>query len=190
MALIAEIIFTVLTSISIFLFAKNLLLIRRNILLGKALEITDNPTLRWKNVFILAFGQKKMFRNTLVALLHLVVYVGFVIINIELLEIIVDGITGSHRIFAPYLGDFYYLLINSFEILALLVLVACVVFLVRRNIIKLKRFASNDLNGWPRSDANYILIIEIVLMSLFLLMNAADHSVQFIISGNIKGMAD
>ncbi|MFY8166723.1 MAG: 4Fe-4S dicluster domain-containing protein [Sediminibacterium sp.] len=186
MALIAEIIFTVLTSISIFLFAKNLLLIRRNILLGKALEITDNPTLRWKNVFILAFGQKKMFRNTLVALLHLVVYVGFVIINIELLEIIVDGITGSHRIFAPYLGDYYYLLINSFEILALLVLVACVVFLVRRNIIKLKRFASNDLNGWPRSDANYILIIEIVLMSLFLLMNAADHSVQFIISGNIK----
>lgn len=186
MAFIAEILFTVLTGVALFLFAKNLLKIRRNILIGKELAINDNPTLRWKNVFILAFGQKKMFRNLLVALLHLVVYVGFVIINIELLEIIVDGITGSHRIFAPFLGSYYTLLINTFEALALLVLIACIVFLVRRNIIKLKRFASNDLNGWPRSDANYILIVEIILMGLFLLMNAADNSVDFVISGYIK----
>ena len=186
MAFIAEILFTVLTGIALFLFTKNLLKIRRNILMGKELAIKDNPTLRWKNVFILAFGQKKMFRNLLVALLHLVVYVGFVIINIELLEIIVDGITGSHRIFAPFLGSYYAILINTFEALALLVLIACVVFLVRRNIIKLKRFASNDLNGWPRSDANYILIVEIILMGLFLLMNAADNSVDFMISGYIK----
>ena len=186
MAFIAEILFTVLTGIALFLFTKNLLKIRRNILIGKELAINDNPTLRWKNVFILAFGQKKMFRNLLVALLHLVVYVGFVIINIELLEIIVDGITGSHRIFAPFLGSYYALLINTFEALALLVLIACIVFLVRRNIIKLKRFASNDLNGWPRSDANYILIVEIILMGLFLLMNAADNSVDFVISGYIK----
>jgi heterodisulfide reductase subunit C len=186
MAFIAEILFTVLTGIALFLFAKNLLKIRRNILIGKELSIKDNPTARWSNVFILAFGQKKMFRNPLVALLHLVVYVGFIIINIELLEIIVDGITGSHRAFAPFLGSYYTLLINAFETLALLVLIACIVFLIRRNIIKLKRFASNDLNGWPRSDANYILIVEIILMGLFLLMNAADNSVDFVISGFIK----
>ena len=167
MAFIAEILFTVLTGIALFLFTKNLLKIRRNILIGKELSIKDNPTLRWKNVFILAFGQKKMFRNLLVALLHLVVYGGFVI-------------------FAPFLGSYYTLLINTFEALALLVLVACIVFLVRRNIIKLKRFASNDLNGWPRSDANYILIVEIILMGLFLLMNAADNTVDFVISGYIK----
>ncbi len=186
MAFIAEILFTVLTSIALFLFAKNLFKIRRNILIGKELSIKDNPTARWSNVFILAFGQKKMFRNPLVALLHLVVYVGFIIINIELLEIIVDGITGSHRAFAPFLGNYYTLLINAFETLALLVLIACIIFLIRRNIIKLKRFASNDLNGWPRSDANYILIVEILLMGLFLLMNAADNSVEFVISGFIK----
>ena len=186
MAFIAEILFTVLTSIALFLFAKNLFKIRRNILIGKELSIKDNPTARWSNVFILAFGQKKMFRNPLVALLHLVVYVGFIIINIELLEIIVDGITGSHRAFAPFLGNYYTLLINAFETLALLVLIACIIFLIRRNIIKLKRFASNDLNGWPRSDANYILIVEILLMGLFLLMNAADNSVDFVISGFIK----
>lgn len=186
MASIAEILFTLLTGISLFLFTKNLLKIRSNILIGKALAIADNPTARWKNVFMLALGQQKMFRNPLVALLHLIVYIGFIIINIELLEIIVDGITGSHRAFAPYLGNYYILLINAFEILALLVLTACIVFLIRRNILKLKRFLSKDLNGWPRSDANYILIAEIVLMSLFLIMNAADHSVHFLISGNIK----
>ena len=186
MAFIQEILFTLLTGIALFLFTKNLLKIRRNILIGKDISLIDQPAARWRNVLILAFGQKKMFRNPLVALLHLVVYVGFIIINIELLEIIVDGITGSHRAFAPFLGSLYAYLINSFEILALLVLIACVVFFSRRNILKLKRFISNDLNGWPRSDANYILIIEIVLMCLFLIMNAADPEANFIVSNYLK----
>ncbi|HRF16517.1 MAG TPA: Fe-S oxidoreductase, partial [Chitinophagaceae bacterium] len=103
--------------------------------------------------------------------MHFFVYAGFIIINIEVLEIVLDGITGKHRLFAAPLGGLYTFLINAFEILALTVLIACVIFLIRRNIIKLKRFISKDLDGWPRSDANYILITEIVLMSLFLLLN-------------------
>jgi heterodisulfide reductase subunit C len=119
-----------------------------------------------------------MFRNPLVAVLHFFVYAGFIIINIEVLEIVLDGIFGTHRMFALVLGGFYTFLINSFEVLALLVLVSVIIFLIRRNIIKLKRFISNDLDGWPRSDANYILIIEIVLMSLFLFLNASDTLLQ------------
>src|SRR5690606_27803134 len=127
---------------------------------------------------LLAFGQKKMFRNPLVAVLHFFVYAGFIIINIEVLEIVLDGILGTHRLFAPLLGSLYSFLINAFEILAVLVIVSCAVFLIRRNIIKLRRFVSKDLNGWPRSDANYILITEIVLMLLFLTMNATDLVLQ------------
>jgi ferredoxin len=186
MAMIAQLLFTCITLVAIGLFIKNLLGIRSNIFLGKPLDLTDNKAKRWRNVFLLAFGQKKMFRNPLVAVLHLVVYVGFIIINIELLEIMVDGMAGTHRIFAPFLGSYYSFVINSFEILALLVLLACIVFLTRRNIIKLKRFVSKDLEGWPKSDANYILIAEIVLMSLFLLMNAADTQSEFFVSALIK----
>ena len=184
--MIAQLLFTCITLVAIGLFIKNLLGIRSNIFLGKPLDLTDNKAKRWRNVFLLAFGQKKMFRNPLVAVLHLVVYVGFIIINIELLEIMVDGMAGTHRIFAPFLGSYYNFVINSFEILALLVLLACIVFLTRRNIIKLKRFVSKDLEGWPKSDANYILIAEIVLMSLFLLMNAADTQSEFFVSALIK----
>jgi heterodisulfide reductase subunit C len=186
MAMILEILFTLITGAAFFLFGKNLLAIRRNILIGKDQALNDQPGRRWKNVFLLALGQKKMFRNPLVAFLHLIVYLGFIIINVELLEIIVDGVTGSHRAFAPYLGSCYNFFINSFEILAALVLIACVVFFTRRNIIQIKRFISQDLIGWPRSDANAILIAEIVLMSLFLLMNAADPSSNFIISKHLK----
>jgi heterodisulfide reductase subunit C len=186
MALIAQLAFSLITGVALFFFGKKLMNIRRNILLGKSLEMNDAPAERWKNVLILAFGQKKMFRNPLVAILHLFVYVGFVIINIELLEIIVDGIAGTHRIFKPYLGSFYDFLINSFEILAALVLIACVVFLVRRNIIRLKRFIDKDLNGWPKTDANLILIIEIVLMGCFLTMNAADVNENYILSSYLK----
>jgi heterodisulfide reductase subunit C len=121
-----------------------------------------------------------------VALLHLIIYVGFIIINIELLEIIIDGIAGTHRFFAPFLGGLYPFLINSFEILALLVFVACIFFLSRRNILRVKRLISNDLTGWPKTDANLILVIEMVLMGLFLLMNAADPASNFIISSWIK----
>jgi heterodisulfide reductase subunit C len=186
MAMILEILFAIITGAAFFLFGKNLLAIRRNILIGKDQALNDQPGRRWKNVFLLTLGQKKMFRNPLVAILHLIVYLGFIIINIELLEIIVDGVTGSHRAFAPYLGSCYDLLINGFEILAALVLIACVVFFTRRNMIQIKRFISQDLNGWPRSDANAILIAEIVLMSLFLLMNAADPTGNFIISNHLK----
>ena len=186
MALIAEILFSILTGTALFLFGKNLLTIRRNILIGKAAFINDRPGDRWKQVLILALGQKKMFRNPLVAILHIFLYVGFIIINIELLEIIIDGITGSHRIFAPLLGSYYTILINSFEVLAALVLIACIIFYSRRNIIRLKRFISKDLNGWPRSDANIILITEVVLMSLFLIMNATDPATHFLISSYLK----
>ncbi len=178
MQVIQQILFAVCLASAVWLFSKKVKEIRRNILLGLDEDLTDNPSQRWKNMLLLAFGQKKMFKNPLVALLHLFVYVGFIIINIEVLEIILDGLLGTHRLFFPLLGSFYIFLINCFEILAVLVITACIIFLVRRNVIKLKRFASNDLNGWPRSDANYILITEIVLMSLFLLMNSTDRALQ------------
>ena len=182
MGLISEIIFTLITLLSFGIFAQKILRIRRSILLGKTAELNDHPGQRWRNVILLALGQKKMFQKPIVAVLHLILYIGFIIINIELLEIIVDGVLGTHRVFSKSMGGLYPFLINTFEILALLVTIACIIFLIRRNVIKLKRFISKDLEGWPRSDANYILIIEILLMSLFLLMNAADHEVSFIIS--------
>ena len=178
MQIVQQVLFVLCFGGAVWFFSKKVQEIRRNIFLGLKEDLTDNPSQRWKNMFLLALGQKKMFKNPLVAVLHLIVYLGFVIINIEVLEIVLDGVLGTHRLFLPVLGSFYSLLINSFELLALGVLVACVIFLVRRNSLQLKRFLSNDLNGWPRSDANNILITEIVLMSLFLLMNATDRALQ------------
>lgn len=183
MLIVQQIIFIAVAAFAIWLFAKNISIIRRNILLGKDEDLNNNKQLRWKNLLLLAFGQKKMFRNPLVAVMHFIVYAGFIIINIEVLEIVLDGMIGTHRLFLPYIGGLYTFLINAFEILALGVLIACAIFLVRRNIIKLKRFISNDLDGWPRSDANYILFTEIILMTLFLTMNSADRALQ------IKGAA-
>jgi ferredoxin len=173
-----QIAFLVLTAVSVWLFAKKAGEIRRNILLGKEEDLSDNPTARWRNLALLALGQKKMFNNPLVAVMHFIIYVGFIVINVEVLEIVLDGLLGTHRLFAPYLGSFYNFLINCFEFLAAGVLVVCIIFLSRRNILKLKRFLSKDLNGWPRSDANYILITEIILMGLFLKMNAIDQVLQ------------
>ncbi len=178
MAIVLQILFIACLGFAVWFFAKNIMQIRRNILLGKEEDLTGNKPLRWKNLLLLAFGQKKMFRNPLVAVMHFVIYAGFIIINVEVLEIILDGILGTHRLFFPFLGGFYTFLINFFELLAVGVLAVCVIFLVRRNIIKLKRFISKDLNGWPRSDANYILIIEIILMTLFLMMNSTDRALQ------------
>ena len=178
MALLEPIAFLVLTAVSVWFFSKKVAIIRRNILLGREESLNDQPGRRLKNMLLLALGQKKMFNNPLVALLHLWVYAGFIIINIEIVEIIIDGLTGSHRILFPVLPSLYPYLINSFEILALLVLIACVIFFIRRNFLQIKRFISNDLAGWPRTDANLILITEIVLMSLFLLMNAGDTLLQ------------
>ncbi len=174
MEYLPQIMFVIILVISVYFFARKVRQIRRNILLGRDSDFSDNKDLRWKNLLLLAFGQKKMFRNPLVAVLHFIVYAGFIIINIEVLEILIDGIAGTHRILAGVSSGLYFFLINAFEFLALGVLIACAIFLIRRNVIKLKRFISRDLDGWPRSDANYILITEIVLMALFLIMNAAD----------------
>src|SRR5450755_2778426 len=174
---VQQIAFILLSATSIWLFSRNILRIRKNILSGKKEDYSDQPARRWKNLLLLAFGQKKMFRNPMVAVLHFFIYAGFIIINLEVLEIFLDGVTGSHRLFRP-LGESYIWLIDAFEMLALLVLMACVIFLCRRNILKIKRFLSHDLDGWPRSDANYILITEIILMMLFLTMNASDTLLQ------------
>ena len=147
-------------------------------MLGRDEDYSNNSSQRWKNVLLLAFGQKKMFRNPLVAVMHFFIYAGFIIINIEVLEIVLDGGFGKHRLFANALGGFYTFLIDAFEILAVLVLAACIIFLIRRNILKLRRFISHDLDGWPRSDANYILVTEIILMILFLTMNTSDRALQ------------
>jgi heterodisulfide reductase subunit C len=178
MQLFQQILFIAISIFAIVLFTIKVKQIARNIRLGQDEDLSDRKDERWKNVFLLAFGQKKMFRNPLVAVLHFFVYAGFIIINIEVLEIVLDGIFGTHRLFAQYLGGLYIFLINSFEVLALLVLAGCAIFLVRRNIIKLRRFISKDLDGWPRSDANYILITEIILMALFLTLNSSDTLLQ------------
>ncbi len=182
MQYIQQILFVLVSAVAIWLFAKKAGEIRRNILLGKDESLNDNPSLRWRNLILLALGQKKMFSNPLVAVMHFIIYAGFIIINLEVLEIVLDGLLGKHRLFADILGPVYNWLINAFEFLAVGVILVCVVFLIRRNILKLKRFINKDLDGWPRSDANYILITEIILMSLFLTMNATDQLLQ--VNGN------
>ena len=178
MELLQQILFVAAAAIAIWIFSRKILEIRRNIFLArKEPAYNDRPAERWRNVFLLALGQKKMFRNPLVAILHFVIYAGFIIINIEVLEIFLDGVFGTHRMFAG-IGPIYSGLINSFEFLAVGVIIVCVAFLARRNVIKLRRFISRDLDGWPRSDANYILITEIALMTLFLTMNASDTLLQ------------
>lgn len=173
-----QILFVLMAAVAIVFFSKKIREIRRNILLGKDEDYSGNAPERWRNLLLLALGQKKMFANPFVAIMHLVIYAGFIIINAEVLEIVLDGILGTHRLFAAPLGGLYTFLINSFEWLALGVLVVCVVFLLRRNVVKIKRFIGKDLEGWPRSDANYILVTEIILMTLFLTMNAADTILQ------------
>lgn len=178
MELVQQILFIIVAGVAIYLFAKKVGEIRRNIFLGRKEDLNDNPGQRWKNMALLALGQKKMFKRPIPAILHLFVYAGFIIINIEILEIILDGILGQHRLFAPMLGSLYSVLIGCFEILAVLVLLGCVVFLIRRNIIKTPRLVQDELNGWAKDDANIILVTEIVLMLLFLCMNTADLVLQ------------
>ncbi|MEP6845858.1 MAG: (Fe-S)-binding protein [Panacibacter sp.] len=179
MEIVFQIAFVMVTAVAIWLFSKKAVELKRNILLGRDEVIGDHPSRRWRNVLLLAFGQKKMFKNPLVGVMHFIIYAGFVIINIEVLEIILDGMLGTHRLFTGLLPlGFYKFLINGFEFLAVGVFAVCVIFLIRRNILKLKRFISKDLDGWPHSDANYILITEIILMTLFLTMNACDTLLQ------------
>jgi len=183
MAYLPNIIFAIILIAGIGYFTKNVSKLRRNIKLGRDLDVSDNKSQRWKNMAMIALGQSKMVRRPISGFLHVVVYVGFIIINIEVLEIIIDGLFGTHRVFSG-LGSLYGVLIGSFEILAVLVLIAVIVFWVRRNVIKLKRFWSKEMTSWPKNDANYILYFEMVLMTLFLIMNAADVHFQGIDSGN------
>ena len=163
---------------AIALFTFNCRKIYRNINLGKNIDRGDNKKARFLKMFRLAFGQSKMLDKPVVGLLHLIVYVAFILINVELIEIIIDGLFGTHRFLAPYLGSFYNFLIGFFEILAFLVIISVLIFWIRRNILNIRRFISNDLKGWPKTDANYILYIELVLMFLFLNMNATDFYLQ------------
>jgi heterodisulfide reductase subunit C len=182
MSYLDNILFAIILFLGFGYFYSNVKKIIRNINLGTDVNRKDNAKARWSNMAMIALGQSKMVKRPIAGALHIIVYVGFIIINIELLEIIIDGLFGTHRIFSS-LGVVYDVLIASFEILAILVLVAVFVFWTRRNIIKLKRFTSSDLNGTPKKDANYILYFEVVLMTLFLLMNASDLHLQNIPGG-------
>jgi heterodisulfide reductase subunit C len=178
--MIAQAIFIIILGAAVYLFSKNAGKIRRNILLGKDTDRSDQPEKRWKVMAKVALGQTKMVKRPVAAILHFFIYVGFVIINLEVLEIMIDGVFGSHRIFSRPLGGLYNVLIGGFEVLAALVFIACVVFLCRRNIVHLKRFTGVEMTKWPKSDANYILTIEILLMTAFLTMNAADYKLQLL----------
>lgn len=182
MSYLDNILFAIVLIIGFGYFFNNIKKIIRNINLGIDVDRKDNPKARWGNMAMIALGQSKMVKRPIAGVLHIIVYVGFIIINIELLEIIIDGLLGTHRIFA-FLGSTYNVLIASFEILALLVLIAVAVFWIRRNIIRLQRFVNGDLKGFPKKDGNYILYFESVLMILFLMMNASDLHLQNVPGG-------
>ena len=184
MEYLPNIIFAVILILGIGYFSRNVKKLVRNIKLGRDLDVSDDKPQRWKNMTRIALGQSKMVIRPIAGFLHIIVYVGFVIINIEVLEIIIDGLLGTHRVFSS-IGSLYGFLIGAFEILAVLVLVAVVVFWLRRNVIKLKRFLSSEMKGWPKSDGNIILYFEVVLMCLFLTMNATDLQFQAMNSGNV-----
>lgn len=176
--MILQITFLIISAAAITLFSLNVRKIIRNIKLGKDLDRSDRPAERMSTMLRVAFGQSKMTKKPIAAILHLFVYVGFIIINLEVLEIIIDGLLGTHRVFAQPLGVVYDVLIASFEILAALVLIGVFAFYARRNILKIKRFTGTEMSSWPRSDANIILIVEVLLMTAFLVMNAADQKLQ------------
>jgi len=179
-----NILFAIALIIGVGYFTKNVKKLIRNIKLGQDIDVSDNKSQRWKNMALIALGQSKMGRRPIAGFLHVIVYVGFVVINIEVLEIIIDGLLGTHRVFSS-LGTVYGFLIGSFEVLALLVFIAVIVFWIRRNLLKLNRFWKSEMTSWPKNDANYILYFEMVLMSLFLIMNATDIHFQAMNSGNI-----
>lgn len=176
---VPNILFAVALLLGIGYFIRNIRKVIRNIRLGQEIDASDRKKERWNNVIRIALGQSKMVVRPVAGLLHIVVYVGFIVINIEVLEIIIDGLLGTHRVFA-FLGPVYDILIATFEILAFLVLAGVILFWIRRNIQRLKRFMSPEMKGWPRNDANLILYFEVVLMVLFLTMNAADLSLQLV----------
>jgi heterodisulfide reductase subunit C len=168
---------------ALYFFRKNVLQVRRNILLGKETNRTDRPADRWKMMFRVAMGQSKMQTRPVAGFFHFILYAGFILINIEMLEIVLDGLLGTHRLFAPLLGGFYNVVIGFFEFLAVAVVIACVVFLYRRNIQKIPRFHAAEMSGWPFKDANNILFIEIALMSALLGMNAVEANFENPVAG-------
>lgn len=184
MYLIPNIIFGFILIVGIGFFIKNINKLKRNIKLGTEVSLSGPKKQRWINMVKIALGQSKMVSRPISGILHIIVYIGFVIINIELLEIVIDGLFGTHRIFSS-LGPIYGFLIGAFEILAVLVLVSVIIFWLRRNVVKIKRFLNNEMKGWPKTDANLIIYFEIVLMVLFLTMNAADVEFQSMNSGNL-----
>lgn len=186
MQYIPNILFAISLILGVGYFTRNVKKLIRNIKLGHNVNVSDQKNKRLNNMLRIAFGQSKMVVRPVAGIMHFIVYIGFVIINIEVLEIIIDGLFGTHRIFSSVLSSSVYgFLIGSFEILAVLVLIAVVVFWVRRNTIKLKRFLNPEMTGWPKNDANYILYFEVVLMCLFLTMNATDAPFQEMNSGNV-----
>lgn len=186
MEYLPNILFIILLGIGIGFFAKNVKKLIRNIKLGRNVDVSDNKSQRWKNMAMIALGQSKMVRRPIAGFLHIVVYLGFIIINIEVLEIIIDGIFGTHRIGLSILPKAVYgFLIGAFEVLAILVFVAVIIFWIRRNIIKLTRFWKSEMTSWPKNDANFILYFEMVLMMLFLVMNATDAHFQSLNAGNV-----
>lgn len=178
MEYLPQITFLIALTLAFGIFYKNAKTIYNNIKLGIATSRSDQPAERLKRMALIAFGQKKMFKRPLPALLHFFVYAGFIIINIEVLEIVLDGLLGTHRLFYPYIAGVYGWIIGFFELLALAVIISCALFLVRRNVLKLKRFWNKEMLGWPRRDGNIILYFEIVLMCAFLTMNATDSVLQ------------
>jgi len=186
MEYLPNIIFAIILVLGLGFFTKNVKKLLRNIKLGQDVDVSDNKSQRWKNMAMIALGQSKIVRRPISGFLHVIVYVGFVIINIEVLEIIIDGIFGTHRIGLKVLPDSVYgFLIGTFEVLACLVFLAVIVFWIRRNILKLARFWKSEMTSWPKNDANYILYFEMVLMTLFLVMNATDLNFQAMSSGNV-----
>ena len=175
---ISSVLFAIVFFVAIGVFTRNIRRIIRNINLGRKTDRYDQRSKRWKHMARVALGQSKMVVRPISGLLHVIVYVGFVVINIELLEIVLDGLLGTHRVLSPYLGGTYDVLIATFEIFALLVIIAVSVFWLRRNVMNIRRFWKAEMKGWPKKDANFILYIELVLMFLFLTMNASDYWLQ------------
>lgn len=176
--LILRFAFLLILAIATYFLVRRISRIRKNILLGRHIDRSDRKAERWRTMLLVAFGQKKMFKRIVPAILHLFLYVGFVVINLEVLEFVLDGIFGTHRLFAPLVGHFYTIPINIFEFLAVAVIISCVVFLWRRHVLKIKRFRGQEITTWPKLDADIILITEIALMLAILTMNATDQILQ------------
>jgi heterodisulfide reductase subunit C len=178
MEIVLQVLFVACLAVAGYFVYRRINIIKRTIQLGKSQNRNDNAPKRIKTMLLVAFGQGKMFQKPIVGLMHFIIYAGFVLINVEVLEIVLDGILGTHRLFAPFLGILYPFLINFFELLAFGVLAVCVVFLIRRNVLNIKRFRMREITGWAKEDANLILIFEIVLMFALLTMNATDSILQ------------